>query len=347
MRIALTGLPFSGKSTVFKALAGKKTQPKTSASGKIQLNLGTLELRDERLEKLARILNSEKITYPKLILVDLAYSGGAGPETIETGHLREFDALAVVIGVFLRQDPMKDLADIEAELILGDMQLIQNRIEKINKEKKAHPAKEEDLQLVLLKRCQKALEEETLPRDLKLTPQELKMLAGFQLLTLKPVIVVANISEEQLNRKEWVDLEKKAEAKNLKFLSLCAKLEAEIEELPEKERLGFLKQYGLAGLSRDRFIEICFQAQDQILFFTVVGREARAWPVLRGTTALGAAGCVHSDMERGFIRAEAINYRDFVECGSMALAREKGLLRLESKEYPVQDGDIINFKFSV
>ncbi|GAH55337.1 unnamed protein product, partial [marine sediment metagenome] len=301
--------------------------------------------RDERLEKLARILKSEKITYPKVRLVDLAYSGGVSPEAIETSHLREFDALAVVIGVFLRQDPLKDLANIESELILEDMQLIQNRIEKINKEKKARPAKEEDLQLALLKRCEKALEEETLVRDLKLTPQELKMLAGFQLLTLKPVVMVANVSEEQLNRKEWVDLEKKAEAKNLKFLSLCAKLEAEIEELPEQERLEFLKQYGLAGLSRDKFIEICFQAQEQILFFTVVGKEARAWSILRGTTALGAAGCVHSDMERGFIRAEAINYRDFVECGSFAQAKDKGLLRLESKEYPVRDGDIINFKF--
>ena len=358
MRIALTGLPFSGKSTVFKALVGKKIHTNSTASGaprtketlvrgKIQLNLGTLELRDERLEKLARILNSEKITYPKLSLVDLAYSGGAGSKTIETGHLREFDVLAVVIAVFLRQDPMKDLADIEAELILGDMQLIQNRIEKINKEKKAHPGKVEDPEISLLKRCERALEEETLVRDLKLTPQELKMLAGFQLLTLKPVIMVANISEEQLSRKEWGDLEKKAEAKNLKFLSLCAKLEAEIEELPEQERLGFLKQYGLAGLSRDRFIEICFQAQEQILFFTVVGKEARAWSIPRGTTALGAAGCVHSDMERGFIRAEVINYRDFVECGSFAKAKEKGLLRLESKEYPVRDGDIINFKFSV
>ena len=347
MDIALCGLPFSGKSTVFKALAGKKTQPKTAASGKIQLNLGTLELRDERLEKLAQILNSEKITYPKVMLVDLAYSGGVSPKTIETSHLREFDALAVVIGVFLRQDPLKDLANIESEFILGDMQLIQDRIEKINKEKKGHPGKVEDPELLLLKRCQKALEEETLVRDLKLTPQELKMLAGFQLLTLKPVIMIANVSEEQLSRKEWVDLEKKAEAKNLKFLSLCAKLEAEIEELPEQERLGFLKQYELAALSRDRFIEICFQAQEQILFFTVVGKEARAWPVLRGATALGAAGCVHSDMERGFIRAEVINYRDFVECGSFAKAKEKGLLRLESKEYPVRDGDIINFKFSV
>ena len=217
MDIALCGLPFSGKSTVFKALVGKATRMNSTASGtprtketlvrgKVQLNLGTLELRDERLEKLARILNSEKITYPKVRLVDLAYSGGVSPEAIETSRLREFDALAVVIGVFLRQDPMKDLADIEAELILGDMQLIQNRIEKINKEKKARPAKEEDRQLTLLKRCEKSLEEETLVRDLKLTPQELKMLAGFQILTLKPVIMIANVSEEQLSRKEWVDL---------------------------------------------------------------------------------------------------------------------------------------------
>jgi GTP-binding protein YchF len=235
----------------------------------------------------------------------------------------------------------------ESELILADMQLLQNRIEKINKERKARPQKEEDPELLLLERLAQALEEGKVVKDLKLGQDELKMLSGFQLFTLKPVIVVANVSEKQLKEQDYRELEQKAREKNLKFLSLCAKLEAEIEELPEEERPEFLKEMGLPNLSSDKFIQICFQAMERILFFTVVGKEARAWPISRGTTALEAAGSVHSDMERGFIRAEVINYKNFVECGSFAKAKEKGLLRLESKEYPVQDGDIINFKFSV
>ena len=336
---------------------GKKTQPKSSASGlprtkvplvrgKAQLNIGTLEVKDERLRKVAQILNSEKITCPKISLVDLAYSGEAPSGGLETSHIREFDTMAVVIGVFSSQGPVEDLKNIESELALADMLVVQNRIEKVKKERKARPQKEEDPELLLLERCEKALEE-GLIKELRLSSAERKMLAGFQLLTFKPMLVVANISEEQLNKDAAQDLEKKAQEKNLKFISLCAKLEAEIEELPEEQRSEFLQGMGLKGLSRDGFIRLCLQAQELISFFTVVGKEARAWPIPRGITALGAAGVVHSDMERGFIRAEVINYKDFVECGSFARAKEKGLLRLESKEYPVRDGDIINFRFSV
>jgi hypothetical protein len=173
------------------------------------------------------------------------------------------------------------------------------------------------------------------------------MLSGFQLLTLKPLIIIANISEEQLNNGVNSDLENEAKQRQLKFFSLCAKLEAEIEELSEEEKPEFMQSMGLDSLSRDKFLEICFQALNFISFFTVVGTEAKAWPIVQGTTAWEAAGCVHSDMERGFIRAEVINYRDFIECGSFSKAKQKGLLRLESKEYIVCDGDIINFKFNV
>lgn len=347
MRAVLCGLPFSGKSTVFKALVGKTTQPKSFASSKVQLNIGTLEVKDGRLEQLGQMLDSEKVTYPKISLIDLAYSGEKTSKGIEVGQLREFDALALVIGVFSSLDPIADLADIESEFILADMQVVQNRINGINKERKARPKKEEDPESSLLERCEQTLEEETPIKSLSLKPEELKMLSGFQLLTLKPAIIVANLSEEQLTSNVCAELENRAKAKNLKFFSVCAKLEAEIEELPEEERAVFLKEMGLEALSSDKFIRLCFEAQNQILFFTVVGKEARAWPIPRGATALEAAGCVHSDMERGFIRAEVINYKDFVECGSFAQAKEKGLLRLESKQYPVQDGDIINFKFSV
>ena len=346
MKIALTGLPFSGKSTVFKALVGKQTQAKTSASGKAQLNIGTLEVKDKRLERLAQIVNSEKVSYPKITLIDLAHPAESFKK-IDTSHIKEFDALALVVGVFSSENPVENVTNIESELILADLQVVQNRMEKVQKERKARPKKEEDPELFLLERCAQALEEENFIKDLELSREEMKMLAGFQLLTLKPAIIIANISEEQLNKESFADLQKKAKERNLKFLSLCAKLEAEIEELSEEERPQFMREMGLASLSRDKFMQMCFQMQNLISFFTVVGKEARAWPVFRGATALEAAGCIHSDMERGFIRAEVINYKDFIECGSFAKAKEKGLLRLESKEYPVQDGDIINFKFSV
>jgi GTP-binding protein YchF len=347
MKIVLCGLPFSGKSTIFKALVGKDVQPKLTGSGKVHLSLATLEAKDERLEKLGQILNSQKITHPKITLVDLANPKDKAPQGIETAHLREFDLLAEVLGVFSTQNLLGDLSNIEQELLLADLQIVQNRIEKIKKESKGRPQKEGDPELLLLERLSKALEGEKQLKDLGLNRDEQKMLAGFQLLTLKPRIILANLSEQQLKEKKDVELEKKAKQQGLAYLLLCAKLEAEIEELPEAERAQFLKEMGLASLSRDRFVQLCFQAQNLISFFTVVGKEARAWGVPEGTTALQAAGSVHSDMERGFIRAEVINYKDFIECGSFAKAKEKGLLRLESKEYPVQDADIINFKFSV
>ncbi len=183
MKIALCGLPFSGKSTVFKALVGKKTQAKASAAGKIQLHIGNLEVEDKCLETLARILNSEKITYPRIDLVDLNVTGERVPKGIETSHLREFDALILIIGIFASEDPIADLNSIESELILADMQVVQHRIEKINKERKAKPKKEEDPELLLLQRLARMLEEENVLKDLKLGQEELKMLAGFQLFT--------------------------------------------------------------------------------------------------------------------------------------------------------------------
>ncbi|MFC1631492.1 DUF933 domain-containing protein [Candidatus Omnitrophota bacterium] len=347
MRIAICGLPCSGKSTLFKALVGQANQPKTHASGKAQLNLGTLEVRDSRLSQLGQMLNSEKITYPKITLVDLGYTAEASSKGVETAQIREFEALVVVIAVFSSPDSVSDLTNIEQEFILADLQMAQNRIERINKEKKGRPQKEEDPELALVKRCAQTLEAEKFVSTLGLPSEQLKLVAGFQFLTLKPIVVVANISEQQLTQKATDQLEQKARAAGFGFLAVCAKLESEIEELAAEERETFLKEMGLTSLSTEKFIQASFLAQGLISFFTVVGKEARAWPIRQGTSALAAAGCIHSDMERGFIRAEVINHKDFAACGGFPQAKEKGLLRLESKEYVVSDGDIINFKFSV
>lgn len=347
MRIVICGLPFVGKSTVFRAIVGKNVQPKGSASGKVHLTIGTLEIKDERLKNLAGLVGSQKITYPQISLVDLALMGEKSAQGIETALLREFEALAIVIASFSSSDPLADLKNIESELLLADLQLVQNRIEKLNKEKKAKPKKEEEPELLLLERISKALEEGILLKKQNFTAEDLKALAGFQLFSLKPMIVIANLSEEQLKKQQFQELERKVGQRNWEFFALCAKLETEIEELTEEERPVFLKEMGLESLSTERFIQTSLQVLEQIFFFTVVGKEARAWLIFKGTTALQAAGSVHSDMERGFIRAEVINYKDFFACGNFAQAKEKGLLRLESKEYLVQDGDIINFKFSV
>lgn len=347
MQIAISGLPFSGKSTVFKALVEKSMQPKSAGSGKVQLSIGMIEARDERLDKLAGLEQSKKITYSRITLIDLKFMGEKSSKAMDTSQTREFAALALVIGVFSSDDPLIDLRNVECDLCVADLGVVQNRIARIEKDYKSKPKNQNNPELLLLKRCEKALEEEKLIKDLKLNSEELKILSGFRFFTLKPMLVIANVSEEQMEKKKYQALKNEADKKGLKFLVVSALLETEIKELPEEERPEFMKEMGLESLAQDKFIKLCFEAQDLISFFTVGNTEARAWPIPRGTSALAAAGCIHSDIERGFIRAEIISYKDFIACGSFAKAREKGVLRLESKEYVVQDGDIVNVKFSV
>lgn len=347
MQVAISGLPFSGKSTVFKALVEKSMQPKSAGSGKVQLSIGTIEARDERLSKLAGLEQSKKITYSQITLVDLSFMGEKSSQAMDTSQIREFEALALVIGAFSSDDPVVDLKNVECDLGIADLQVVQNRIARIKKDYKSKPKNQDNPELLLLERCQQALEEEKLIKDLQLNSDELKILSGFRFFTLKPMLVIANVSEEQLEKKNYQALKKEVAQKGLKFLVISALLETEIKELAEEERPAFMKEMGLASLAQGKFIKLCFASQDLISFFTVGKSEARAWPIRRGTSALEAAGCIHSDIERGFIRAEIISYEDFITCGSFARAREKGVLRLESKEYIVQDGDIVNIKFNV
>lgn len=346
MRIALCGLPFSGKSTVFKAIVGKEVKPQGAASGKVQLSIGNIDVPDARLDKLAALVSSEKITYSKINLVDVALVGESASKGMDVTHIRDFDALVLVLGTFSSENALDDLINIEAELVLSDMHILQTRIERIEKENKGKPKTQESPEFSLIKRVEKSLEDNSIGK-MQLTKEELKIVSGFRLFALKPKMVVANIAEEQLQNKSYTELEKQVTAKGLKFLPICARLEAEITEFPEEERSAYFKEMGLEGSIKDKFIQSCFEIQDLISFFTLGPTDAHAWPIRRNLTAVSAAGCIHSDLERGFIRAEVISYDDFITAESFAKAKENGTLRLESKEYIVKDADILNIKFSV
>ncbi|MBI3785868.1 MAG: redox-regulated ATPase YchF [Deltaproteobacteria bacterium] len=350
MKVGIAGFPRSGKTTIFNALAGQHADVGGfSEPGKV--HLGTIKVPDARIDRLSEIFKPKKTTHAEIVFVDFpaasAASGGSALDAETVTQMRDTDALVHVVRGFddpiegTAADVVRDLTNFKSELILSDLVLIERRLERLAKEKGKESEK------AVLERCKQQLDAEKPLRVLALAAEEATAISGFGFLSRRPLMVVVNVGENDVrtplaaNAAEWLKTEK------LEGLVLSGKIEMEIAALAPEDRQAFLDDLGLKATARDRFIRAAYELLDQISFLTSGEDEVRAWTIKRGMTAVRAAGKIHSDIERGFIRAEVTHYEDFVKYGSDAKCREAGKLRLEGKEYVVQDGDIMHFRFNV
>jgi hypothetical protein len=369
MEIGIIGLPRAGKTTVFSALTRGKAPLASPAGAGSSPNVGVARVIDPRLSTLEAIFKPKKVIYPEIKYIDLAAplgpsKAGGRSEGIRgqfLTHLSTVDAIMHVVRTFEEAsvphiegsvDPKRDIAAMDMELAFSDMTIVERRLQRIETSLKGARAHEKDLLLQekdLILRIKAELEKEVPLRDMTFTPEESRIMENYQFLTAKPLIVVLNIGENQVIRAPSMEEEVRLGHRGRKFqvFSICAKLEMELAQLAESEAKEFREALGLKESPIDRIVQLSYELLELLSFFTVVSGEARAWTIRRGTPAVKAAGKIHSDMEKGFIRAEVIAYEDLKKCGSMAEAKKRGLVRLEGKTYVVQDGDIITFLFNV
>jgi GTP-binding protein YchF len=345
MKIGLVGFPGSGKSTVFGALTGLDVQ--TGFGGRRdKANIGAVKVPDPRVDALAVIFQKKKTIYAEIVFTDLAAGAGAGIDREVLNAMRSLDALCQVVRAFpdasgTQPDALREIAELETETILADLEVVEPRAARLRKDRSS------PRELELLERLQAALEEERTLRRLELGREEQRMIAGYSLLTLKPLLLVLNVPEEEVQKPPPADVVAAAEQRGLGLVVLSAQVEMEIAQMPEAEQQEFVASLGLEEPARNRFIRAAFDLIDLISMLTVGPDECRAWPVARGTPARRAAGKVHSDIERGFIRAEVMAFDDLAALGSEAKCREAGKLRVEGKEYVIEDGDVVHFRFNV
>lgn len=373
MKLIITGFSNSGKTTVFNALTGlalETTTYPTSISAEVEPHIGVVKLPDTRIDKLSSIYEPKKTTYTTVEYIDFlgitsASAGGSVSQNTKVFNLiKDADAIVHVVRAFEdesiihpmnRVDPLKDVASFEDELIFGDLELAEKRLEKIEEqEKKGKKQDKADKDLLL--KCKNALEGETSLRDIRFDDEEKRLMLPYQFLTTMPEIIVLNINEEDINSDKTKELRSRIETYFKEkgtgtvppVITLCGKIEMEIAQLPQDEARAFLDDLGIDEPAMNKLCHVSYDALGLISFFTVGQDEVRAWTIRKGTHAQQAAGKIHSDIERGFIRAETVGFNDFITCeASMATVKEKGLARLEGKTYEVKDGDIINFKFNV
>ncbi len=355
MQTGIIGLPQVGKTSLFRILTRAKVESRSTPN---QAHVGIARVPDARVAKLAEVFKPKKITYATIEYVDI---GGLQKDREKNSAslvpLREADALAHVVRLFENPavpheggslDAIRDIVNVDLELILNDLEQASKRMERLEKDikKKKDPLLEAELQV--LTRCRQALEGETPLRELEFTPAEQKMLTGFMFLTQKPMIYVLNLGDEEAQDIDRVvekyKLEKLSTKPQTAVVPFCGKIEAELAELEDAEAAEMMKAYGLAESGRDRLIQATYRLLGLISFLTCGEPECRAWTIERGMTAQEAAGAIHSDIQKNFIKADVVNWEDLLKAGSFAAAREKAQVRLEGKEYIVQDGDVILFR---
>lgn len=349
MRIAVVGFPRSGKTTVFNALTGLHATVGGYADP-TKPNLGTIKVPDPRVDRLSEIFRPKKTTYAEIVFVDFPAAGDRAGAVLDASTLvqmRDADALVQVVRAFEDPiagevpDPARRIDDFKSELLLADLGIVEKRLERLRKEK----GKEQEAEL--LERCRATLETETPLRRIELSAPEQRALSGFGFLSRVPLMVVLNVGEDQAGAPLPDAVRERLQRDALLGIPLCAQIEMEIAALEPGDREAFLADLGLQESARDRFIQAAYSLLDLISFLTTGEDEVRAWPIRKGTVAVTAASKIHSDIERGFIRAEVVAYEDFIHFGSEAKCRDAGKLRLEGKDYAVQDGDIIHFRFNV
>jgi GTP-binding protein YchF len=344
MKFGLVGHRGAGKTTIFNMLTGLQAQT-GGFGGKEEVHLGVIKVPDARIDRLSQIFKPKKTTYAEIRFTD--FPANDGEEKLKSNQalvtqMREVDAIALVLrGFGTGAVPIQELKDLLTEMILADLSVVENRRGRLKKEK-ARPQEE-----ALLARCAAALENEESLRSMSFSVDEENLASGFGFLSRKPLLVIFNQLEEQAGQPLDSKLQEELDGRGLQGFGLAGKVEMEIAQLDEKDRAAFLKEIGIAEPARDRFIRASYGLLNLISFFTAGEDEVRAWTIAQGTAAKKAAGKIHSDIERGFIRAEVVAYDDFIVFGSEAKCKEAGKLRLEGKDYMVKDADIIHFRFAV
>jgi len=357
----MIGLPNVGKTTVFNALTAAGALAANYPFATVDPNTGIALVPDPRLHALTDIFKSKKTTYSTLEVRDIAglvegASKGEGLGNQFLGHIREVDALLHVVRCFQGSDvvhvsgsvnPLRDISVIETELMLADLETLDRRKQKTEKKVRAGD-KKAAFEVEFLTRLMALLDKGQWLGNLTYTPEERLLLNECQLLAAKPVLFVANVSENQSADAMMVNTVRDfAEKRSARVVTICGQLEAELSTLPDEERADFLREMGLTESGLVRLTREAYALLDLITFFTAGETESRAWPIPKETKAPQAAGKIHSDMERGFIRAEVYHYDDLLACGSEAKVKEKGLFRLEGKDYLIKEADVVYFRFNV
>lgn len=364
MKLGIVGLPNVGKSTLFNAITQAGAESANYPFCTIEPNVGIVDVPDERIDALAKMYNPKKVTRAYIEFVDIAglvkgASKGEGLGNKFLSHIREVDAVVHVVRCFEDPnithvdgsiDPLRDIETIQLELIFSDLEILERRIDRTKKAMKGDKSLATELEL--LERVKAALEDGKPARSLSYTKEEMDIMREISLISLKPVLYAANVAEDDFakgieNNKFVKAVEELAASEGSEVMPVSAKIEEEIAQLDGEEKQMFLSELGMSESGLDRLIKASYKLLGLISYLTAGEPEVRAWTITEGTKAPQAAGKIHSDFERGFIRAEVVAYDDLMACGSMNAAKEKGLVRSEGKEYVMKDGDIVLFRFNV